>query len=207
MARRSFRFRLQRLLEIRILREKQAQAELRNRRFMLQQEQHKLAVLEQQEAELVQRMTLGPGDKLDIEDRKACAWAIELKKKEQSQQQRRIASAEQAVAAQEQVVKQAGIAVKALEKLKEKRFEEFHEEQLREQAVFLDDLSSQQFIRQEAERTALRAEEAEQRALTSTAADRAGQEDAILRGLATDDEFALIGAEDDTAADAAGGDA
>jgi len=160
MARTSFKFRLQRLLEIRVMREKQAQQELQVRRFMLQQEEQKLVVLQQEELALVERMTLRPGQVLDVREQQLCAFAIEQKVKEQDSQRRKITKAEQRVEEQQEAVKQAGIAVKALEKLREKQLAEHREEQLREEAVFLDDLSGQQFIRQKRIKAELLAEEA-----------------------------------------------
>ena len=167
MARTSFKFRLQRLLEIREMREKKEQQLLLSLRQKVLEEQQKMETLKAEEAALEDRMTLKPGQPLDVLDQQMCAYAIKEKQKEQAQQQQRIVQAEQAVTQQVQVVKQAGIDVKALEKLREKQREEHRLEQLHEQEVFLDDLSGQQFIRQQTQRALQAAEDAEALALAS----------------------------------------
>jgi flagellar FliJ protein len=145
---RTFTFRLQRLLEIRELRERQEQQKLLVLMTKLQQEVDALTVMQDEEAALEDRMTIKPGEKLDIEDRVATARALETKRQQMRQQEKRIDAAEAEVAQQREVLKQARIAVKALEKLRERQLEEFREEVLREQAVFLDDISTQGFLRQ-----------------------------------------------------------
>lgn len=169
MAKKSFKFRLQRLLEIRVMREKQAQQELLVRRHRLEEEHQKLQKLIAEEQALIDRMTPRPGQFVDIEDMRLCEHAAKLKREEQVSQQDNIAAAERAVQQQIEVVKQAGIDVKALEKLKEKQKEEFHEEMLREEAVFLDDLASQQYIRQGNEAARFQKERDDQSALDDAA--------------------------------------
>ncbi len=151
MARTPFIFRLERLLDVRMMREKQAQQELLVRIDRLRQEEAVLEGLRQIGIELVNRMTPDPGEVIDIEDRQYTEIAIKQNLKQQQGQQQKIVSAERAVVEQEQAVKQARIDVKVLEKLKERKREEWHEEELRKQAAFLDDVSTQQFMRREAE--------------------------------------------------------
>jgi flagellar FliJ protein len=148
MAKRSFIFRLQRLLEIRELRERQEQQKLLALQVKLQEEERRLDVLNNEEYDLVMRLSLKPGERLDIQDRVATVHALEKKRKEKEAQRKKITQAEQAVAVQQDVLKQARIDVKSLEKLREKQLEEFKEEMLREQAVYLDDISSQGYARQ-----------------------------------------------------------
>lgn len=156
MARKTFIFRLQRLLDIRIMREKQAQHELQTRRAQLVHEQDRLLAIVAESAALERRMTPRTGETIDFEEIRLCAWALQKKGEEHTAQQQKILQAEQRVREQQEVVKQAGIGVKTLEKLSEKRREEFYHEELATEAAFLDDLASQQFIRRttEAERHA-----------------------------------------------------
>ncbi|MBC7644376.1 MAG: flagellar export protein FliJ [Thermoleophilia bacterium] len=162
MAKKAFKFRLQRLLEIRVMREKQAQQELLVRRDRVRQEQAQLQVLIDQEAALIARMSPPPGTIVDIADIRLCEHAAKLKREEQDAQQTKIQQAERAVNEQVIILRQAGIDVKALEKLREKQLAEFMEEMLREEAVFLDDLASQQYIRQGKHAVMLKHERANQ---------------------------------------------
>jgi len=162
MAKKAFKFRLQRLLEIRVMREKQAQQELLVRRDRVRQEQAALQVLIDEEAALIARMSPPPGSMVDIEDIRLCEHAAKRKREEQDTQQGKIQQAERAVNEQIIVLRQAGIDVKALEKLKEKQGAEHWEEMLHEEAVFLDDLAAQQYIRQGKHTVMLKAERASQ---------------------------------------------
>lgn len=148
MARKTFTFRLQKLLDIRVTREKLAQQELIVRQMKLRQELDKLEQLHQRERELIARMTPQPGEMINVDERWMCERYIKVVRKDQEMQQLNVDAAEKRVVEQEAVVTQARIDVKVLEKLKEKQREEFHAEMLREEAYFLDDISSQQFIRQ-----------------------------------------------------------
>jgi flagellar FliJ protein len=158
---RTFTFRLEKLLKVRILREQQAQAEVIAARVALQREEHKLAQLHTEADTIVEDMTPGPTKPFIPHERLAWEHKLKQKKQEIEIQKPRIPAAEQFLRDKQQILTQRGIEVKALEKLKEKKQEEHRLELLREQAIFLDDLSSQQYIRQEAER-ALRAAEAEE---------------------------------------------
>jgi flagellar FliJ protein len=159
MAARTFRFRLERLLDIRIMREKQARQELLARQAQLAVEEQRLEVLNAEAAALQERMTPRAGEVVDFDEIRLCSWALKAKEAEQEEQRQRIAAAHQRVLEQQDVVRERGIEVKALEKLKEKQREEFNQELLAEQAVFLDDLASQQFIRREAQQERLAAEQ------------------------------------------------
>ena len=152
MARTSFKFRLQKLLEIREMREKMAQQELNRLRVVLEQEEKKLAQLEREEQAMIDQMTIQSGKRFDIHERYTLEFMVTKKRQEQEAQRPVIAEAERAVVAQRKVLTQCGIEVKALEKLREKKLEEHREEQLREEAIFLDDLAGQQFIRQARQR-------------------------------------------------------
>lgn len=156
MAARSFTFRLQRLLDIRVMREKQARQELLARKAQLATEEQRLEVLIAEAAALQDRMTPRAGELVDFDEIRMCTWALRAKEKEQDSQRQRISDAHARVNEQQDVLRQRGIEVKALEKLKEKQREEFQQELLAEQAVFLDDLASQQYIRQTAEHEMLR---------------------------------------------------
>jgi flagellar export protein FliJ len=101
-----------------------------------------------------------PGEAFDVEERMMLERYVKTVQQDQERQKVQIQNAEQAVREQEAVLKQAGIDVKVLEKLKEKQLEEFKAEMLREEAYFLDDLASQQYIRAQ-ETSARLASEAE----------------------------------------------
>ena len=151
MAARSFTFRLQRLLDIRIMREKQARQELLARQAQVAVEEQRLEVLNAEAAALEDRMTPRVGEVVDFDEIRMCTWALRAKQEEQAAQVHRIDQARHRVVEQQEELKQRGIEVKALEKLKDKQHEEFKQELLAEQAVFLDDLASQQYIRRTVE--------------------------------------------------------
>jgi flagellar export protein FliJ len=164
VARKSFKFRLQRLLEIRIMREDIARAELLTRRARVQAEQEKVYALEAQADALRERLVPARGQRVDFDDILLTEYALKLKLQEVSQQESVVAQHEAKVAEQIKVVQQAGIDVKALEKLKEKQLEEHKEEQLREEGLFMDDLAGQQFIRNQKAIERMQAENAAARA-------------------------------------------
>lgn len=167
MARSSFRFRMQRLLDVRVMREKLAQSELLRLRQVAEAERQKLVVMQQQEQQLraEQARPLERGEDLQ-------AWAmkrvflekdIDAKVQEQTQQQGAIQRADQAVVAQTEVVKQRGIDVKALEKVRENQREVHRVDQLREEGLFMDDLAGQGFLRRRTKDERIAAEDAEHR--------------------------------------------
>lgn len=158
MARKAFRFRLEKLLDIRIMKEKLAQSELLARKAKVLQEQQKLQKLKAHEQEVYLMMEPKPGEAFDVEERMMMERYVKTVQQDQERQEIQIQKAEQAVREQEAVLKQAGIDVKVLEKLKEKQHEEFKAEALRENAYFLDDLASQQYIRAQETNARLTAE-------------------------------------------------
>jgi flagellar FliJ protein len=163
MARSAFRFRLERLLDVRVMREKQAQQELQARRQQVISEEQRLVQMQAHEQDLrrQQREPLRRGDDLyEFEMRRHfLEQAIVESGKEQVQQQGRIEQARQAVLEQQEVVKQRGIDVKALEKLREKQREEHRLEQLREEGLFMDDLAGQGFLRRRTQAARIQEEE------------------------------------------------
>lgn len=148
MARTTFRFRLAKLLDIRRTKEQLERQKLLAAQAALRIEQGKLQELKGREAELVDRMVPRPGSTMDVDER----WGIERflveHRKSITTQGWNVDEAQGKVDAQATVLKQAGIDVKVLEKLEEKQREEHRLEQLAAEAVFLDDLSGQQYIRQ-----------------------------------------------------------
>ncbi|MCW2923295.1 MAG: Flagellar FliJ protein [Thermoleophilia bacterium] len=151
MARTTFRFRLRRLLDVRVMREKQAQQELQARRQQVVAEEQRLREMQAEEVDLreQQRAPLERGgDLYQFEMRRHfLEKAIKDNVAGQGTQQTRIRDAERRVLEQVEVVKQRGIEVKALEKLEEKQREEHRVEQLREEGLFMDDLAGQGFLR------------------------------------------------------------
>jgi flagellar export protein FliJ len=173
MARTTFRFRLERLLDVRIMREKQAQQELLARRQQVVAEQQRLEQMQGDEIRLrnEQKEPFRKGDDLyEFQMRRHfLEKAIEDNVKEQTAQHGRIEQAKAAVLEQQEVVKQKGIEVKALEKLKEKQREEHRLDQLREEGLFMDDLAGQGFLRRRkhAERVAVEEAAAKEAALAA----------------------------------------
>jgi flagellar export protein FliJ len=151
MARTSFKFRLERLLDVRVMREKQAQQELQARRLQVTAEEQRLVQMQGEEIRLrdEQKEPFKRGDDLyQFQMRRHfLEKAIDEKVAEQVSQHGRIQQAKDAVIEQMDVVKQRGIDVKALDKLKEKQKEEHRLEQLREEGLFMDDLAGQGFLR------------------------------------------------------------
>lgn len=164
MARSAFRFRLERLLDVRIMREKQAQQELQARRQQVLNEEQRLVEMQGEEMRLrtEQKLPYQRGEDLyQFEMRRHfLEKAIDENVKEQTTQHGRIQQAKDAVVQQLEVVKQRGIDVKALEKLKEKQREEHRLEQLREEGLFMDDLAGQGYLRRQKHAAMVAAEEA-----------------------------------------------
>lgn len=151
MARTSFKFRLKRLLDVRIMREKQEQQTLIKLRQIVVEQEQILVQMQASEQRLRedQKRPLERGDDLQ-EFAHRRAWleqAINENLRNQSNQQNEIRKAEAAVVAQQAVVQQAGIDVKALEKVQDKKREEHRLEELREEGLFMDDLAGQGFLR------------------------------------------------------------
>ena len=167
MARTSFKFRLERLLDVRIMREKQAQQELQARRHQVVAEEQRLVQMQSSELQLreEQKVPFGRGDDLyQFQMRRHfLEKAIDANVAEQTNQHGRIQQAKDAVVQQLEIVKQCGIDVKALEKLKEKQREEHRVEQLREEGLFLDDLAGQGFLRRRVQAAHIAAEESDAR--------------------------------------------
>lgn len=174
MARTAFRFRLERLLDVRIMREKQAQQELQARRQQVVAEEQRLEQMQSDELRLraEQKAPFQRGDDLyQFQMRRHfLEKAIDDNVKEQGSQHGRIQQAKDAVVAQQEVVKQRGIEVKALEKLKEKQREEHRLDQLREEGLFMDDLAGQGFLRRRRQAALVAAEEAASREASLAAA-------------------------------------
>ncbi len=164
MARSAFRFRLERLLDVRVMREKQAQQELQARRQQVAAEEQRLVEMQGDEIRLreEQKQPLERGgDLYQFQMRRHfLEKSIVENVQEQEQQHGRIQQAKDAVIEQQEVVKQRGIDVKALEKLKEKQREEHRLEQLREEGLFMDDLAGQGFLRRRTKAAMVAAEEA-----------------------------------------------
>lgn len=167
MARTSFTFRLQRLLEIREMREKAAQQELIVLRHKLQDEEVALTQLIAEGVRLHDSLTMPVGRVGNLQqlqnERDWTERAIKDNAQAQVNQKRVIVDAENAVAAQQEVVKQRGIEVKALDKLREKQREEHRIEQLREEGLFLDDLAGQGFLRRRTQAQMIEQEDQEAR--------------------------------------------
>jgi flagellar export protein FliJ len=151
MARTTFRFRLSRLLDVRVMREKQAQQELLARRQQVTIEEQRLAKLEAEEQQLRadQRVPFQRGEDLYRFEmrRHFLEQAIKQSLTDQTAQKQRISDAQARVLEQIEVVKQRGIEVKALEKLETKQREEHRLDQLREEGLFMDDLAGQGYMR------------------------------------------------------------
>ena len=164
MARTSFKFRLERLLDVRLMREKMAQQELQARRQQVIAEEQRLQQMQADEIRLreEQKEPFRKGDDLyEFQMRRHfLEKSIEENVKEQGAQHGRIEQAKAAVVEQQEVVKQKGIEVKALEKLKEKQREEHRLDQLREEGLFMDDLAGQGFLRRRKHAERVAAEEA-----------------------------------------------
>jgi flagellar export protein FliJ len=165
VARSAFRFRLERLLDVRVMREKQAQQELQARRQQVVAEEQRLVQMQGEESRLreQQKEPFRRGDDLyQFQMRRHfLEEAIKQSVQDQTAQHGRIQEAKNRVVEQQQVVKQAGIDVKALEKLKEKQREEHRLDQLREEGLFMDDLAGQGFLRRRTQEARIRAEDAE----------------------------------------------
>jgi flagellar FliJ protein len=174
MARSSFRFRLERLLDVRVMREKQAQQELQARRQQVIAEEQRLEQMrvDEQRLRAEQKEPFRRGDDLyEFQMRRHfLEGAIKENVQEQGNQQTRIQQAQAAVVQQQEVVKQRGIDVKALDKLKEKQREEHRLEQLREEGLFMDDLAGQGFLRRRKQAAVVAAEEAAAREAALAAA-------------------------------------
>ncbi|MCW2922561.1 MAG: Flagellar FliJ protein [Thermoleophilia bacterium] len=156
------------------MREKQAQQELQARRQQVMAEEHRLVEMQHEEVQLREEQKLPlarGGDLYQFQMRRHfLEKAIVENVQGQEQQHGRIQQAKDAVVQQQDVVKQRGIDVKALEKLKEKQREEHRLEQLREEGLFMDDLAGQGFLRRKNIAAMVAAEEAAAREVALEAA-------------------------------------
>lgn len=155
---------MQRLLDVRIMREQMAQSELLRLRQEVVKEQQKLEAMRGEEARMraEQARPLERGEDL-FEFAAKRDWlekAIKENGQQQTQQQGVIQKAERACVDQQDVVKQRGIEVKALEKVREKQREEHRIDQLREEGLFMDDLAGQGFLRRRSQAAMIAEEEA-----------------------------------------------
>jgi flagellar export protein FliJ len=145
------------------MREKQAQQELQARRQQVISEEQRLVQMQAEEVRLreEQKQPFQRGDDLyEFQMRRHfLEGAIKESMQEQVSQEGRIQQAKDAVVQQQEVVKQRGIDVKALDKLKEKQREEHRLEQLREEGLFMDDLAGQGFLRRRNQASMVAAEE------------------------------------------------
>ncbi|MCZ4497174.1 MAG: hypothetical protein JWM25_1759 [Thermoleophilia bacterium] len=164
MARTTFKFRLQRLLDVRIMREQLAQQELVRLRGVAAAEEQRMVDLQVYEQNLreQQRAPFQRGEDLDQFQMKRHFLETAIKENLQSQTAQRtvIQQAHQAVRGQQEVLKQRGIEVKALEKMRDNQREAHRLDQLREEGLFMDDLAGQGFLRRRVH--AARVEEEEQ---------------------------------------------
>ncbi|MCW2949649.1 MAG: hypothetical protein JWN41_662 [Thermoleophilia bacterium] len=146
------------------MREKQAQSELQVRRQQVLNEIAELEAMMHHEQHLryEQNLPLERGGDLHEFQMKRHFLEIAIKEngQKQLQQQGRIAEAERRVVEQVEVVKQRGIDVKALEKLRDKQREEHRLDQLREEGLFMDDLAGQGFLRRRTKAALIEAEDA-----------------------------------------------
>jgi flagellar FliJ protein len=142
-----FRFKLQRLLDFRKIREEQAEAEFAKATRVFLQEKE---VLRQLEIKLIKTFDL-----IKQEQEKSSSLLtlklfqdyIDTTREGIKQQAVRVAAAadrrQQCLRKLEEAVRKR----KGVESLKEKKIQQYHEELLREEQAFLDELSTQRYIR------------------------------------------------------------
>ena len=142
-----FRFKLQRLLDFRKIREEQAEAEFAKATRVFLHEKELLRQLESNLADTFSRLKLEQEKTSSLLTLKLFQDYIDTTREGIKLQTGKVAAAADRRQQCLRKLEEAARKRKGVESLKEKKLQQYHEEALREEQAFLDELSGQRFIR------------------------------------------------------------
>ena len=142
-----FRFKLQRLLDFRKIREEQAEAEFAKATRVFLHEKELLRQLESNLADTFSRLKLEQEKPSSLLTLKLFQDYIDTTREGIKLQAVKVAAAADRRQQCLRKLEEAARKRKGVESLKEKKLQQYHEEALREEQAFLDELSGQRYIR------------------------------------------------------------
>ena len=142
-----FRFKLQRLLDFRKIREEQAEAEFAKATRVFLHEKELLRQLESNLADTFSRLKLEQEKTSSLLTLKLFQDYIDTTREGIKLQAVKVAAAADRRQQCLRKLEEAARKRKGVESLKEKKLQQYHEEALREEQAFLDELSGQRYIR------------------------------------------------------------
>lgn len=148
---RGFKFRLEKVLDMRIQKEQRLQQRFQELLAMAELERQKLAALEERQQQYREELSQKQRGSVEVNEVMNYLSYLELLAEAIIQQTEILREAEERAEEARLDLVQASQEKKAVEKLKEKQLEEFNKEQLREEIIFLDDISSSRFNRNKVE--------------------------------------------------------
>ena len=142
-----FRFKLQRLLDFRKIREEQAEAEFAKATRVFLHEKELLRQLESNLADTFSRLKLEQEKPSSLLTLKLFQDYIDTTREGIKLQTVKVAAAADRRQQCLRKLEEAARKRKGVESLKEKKLQQYHEEVLKEEQAFLDELSGQRYIR------------------------------------------------------------
>lgn len=142
-----FRFKLQRLLDFRKIREEQAEAEFAKATRVFLHEKELLRQLETKLADAFSRLKLEQEKSSSLLTLKLFQDYIDTTREGIKLQAVKVAAAADRRQQCLRKLEEAARKRKGVESLKEKKLQQYHEEALQEEQAFLDELSGQRYIR------------------------------------------------------------
>ena len=142
-----FRFKLQRLLDFRKIREEQAEAEFAKATRVFLHEKELLRQLETKLADAFSRLKLEQEKSSSLLTLKLFQDYIDTTREGIKLQAVKVAAAADRRQQCLRKLEEAARKRKGVESLKEKKLQQYHEEVLQEEQAFLDELSGQRYIR------------------------------------------------------------
>ena len=142
-----FRFKLQRLLDFRKIREEQAEAEFAKATRVFLHEKELLRQLETKLADAFSRLKLEQEKSSSLLTLKLFQDYIDTTREGIKLQTVKVAAAADRRQQCLRKLEEAARKRKGVESLKEKKLQQYHEEALKEEQAFLDELSGQRYIR------------------------------------------------------------
>jgi flagellar FliJ protein len=151
LATRVFKFRLEKVLDMRLQREKLLSKQYQE--LLAQAERERRFLLELQELQAERREELARKQRGSVEVQEVMNYFtyLEALAERIEEQVIRVREAEERAEEARQELLRASQERKAVEKLKEQQFEAWRKEQLRVEGVFLDEMASSRFNRTQAE--------------------------------------------------------
>jgi flagellar FliJ protein len=151
LAARVFKFRLQKVLEMREQREKLLSRQYNELLMQLEHERRLLLELQQLQAERREELAKKQRGAVEVHEVMNYFTYLEALAERIEEQVLRVREAEERAEEARQELLRASQERKAVEKLKEQQYDAWRKEQLRVEGVFLDEMASSRFNRTQAE--------------------------------------------------------